>query len=72
MNLSERDNLIVLFEKYHKLLTQTQKQVFQLYYFEDLSLKEISDIVVSTRSGVFDALKKAKKKLHDLEDKLNS
>ena len=63
MNLKERDELINLFEKYGNLLTQTQRQTFQLYYFEDLSLQEIAKIVASTRSGVFDALKKAKNKL---------
>ncbi|WP_318034611.1 hypothetical protein [Mesomycoplasma lagogenitalium] len=35
-NIDERELLIELFEKYSGLLTQTQKQAFKLFYFEDL------------------------------------
>ncbi|MGZ9432189.1 sigma factor-like helix-turn-helix DNA-binding protein [Mycoplasma sp. 613B] len=62
-NIEDRDLLIKLFDKYSSLLTQNQKQIFQLFYFEDLSLTEISEICATTRSAVFDSLKKAKTKL---------
>ncbi|MGZ9413504.1 sigma factor-like helix-turn-helix DNA-binding protein [Mycoplasma sp. AC157] len=62
-NIEDRDLLIKLFDKYSSLLTQNQKQIFQLFYFEDLSLAEIAEICATTRSAVFDSLKKTKTKL---------
>ncbi|MCK5945879.1 MAG: hypothetical protein KAG04_01265 [Mycoplasmataceae bacterium] len=70
MTIIERDNIIMLFEKYNGLLTQTQRQCFQLHFFEDLSLAEISEIVASTRSAVHDAIKKATKKLIEIDKKI--
>ncbi|MGL5205301.1 MAG: sigma factor-like helix-turn-helix DNA-binding protein [Metamycoplasmataceae bacterium] len=62
-NSLEREELIKTFLKYDFVLTQTQKQIMHLYYIEDLSISEISEIVATTRSAVFDALDKARKKL---------
>lgn len=62
-SLEQRDLYIDLYEKYNKVLTQNQKQIFHLYFIEDLSLAEISEITATTRSGVHDTLTKAKKKL---------
>ncbi|MGL4252201.1 MAG: sigma factor-like helix-turn-helix DNA-binding protein [Metamycoplasmataceae bacterium] len=59
----EREELIKTFLKYDFVLTQNQKQIMHLYYIEDLSISEISEIVATTRSAVFDALDKARKKL---------
>jgi len=69
-NIDERDEIIDLFEKFKGFLTQTQKQAIQLYYFEDLSLAEISEIVATTRSAVHDAIKKGIKKLKEIDFKI--
>ena len=61
--LIEREELIQAFEKFNHILTTNQKQIFHLYYLEDLSLSEIAQIVATTRSSVYDTLKKALKKL---------
>lgn len=61
--LIEREALIQAFEKFNHILTTNQKQIFHLYYLEDLSLSEIAQIVATTRSSVYDTLKKALKKL---------
>lgn len=71
MEINERDLYITLFEKYKKMLTQTQRQYFQLYFFEDLSLREIADIAATSRSAIFDAINKAKKKLKTIDKQLN-
>lgn len=63
-DLLERDKLIKAYELFNHVLTKNQKQIFHLYYIEDLSLSEISDIVATTRSSVYDTLSKAKKKLN--------
>ena len=61
--LIEREELIQAFEKFNHILTTNQKQIFHLYYLEDLSLSEIAQIGATTRSSVYDTLKKALKKL---------
>ncbi|EFF41709.1 sigma-70 family RNA polymerase sigma factor [Mycoplasmopsis alligatoris] len=60
-----------LFEKYSSFLTQSQKQVFQLFYFEDLSYAEIAEILACTRTNAYDTLKKAVAKLEKIEQKMN-
>lgn len=69
-SLEEREKLINLFEKYGNLLPQSQKQVFQLYFIEDISQVEIADIIATSRQAVNDALKKSTTKLLQLEKKL--
>lgn len=61
--LKQREKLIQAFELFNHILTTNQKQIFHLYYIEDLSLSEIANIVATTRSSVHDTLTKATKKL---------
>lgn len=68
--IEERERLVSLFEKYGQLLPQSQKQVFQLFYIEDISQIEIAEIVATSRQAVNDALKKSVNKLLELEKKL--
>lgn len=70
MNLDKRDELLVLFEKYQNFLTQTQKQAMHLYLVEDLSLREVSDILAVSRQSVHDAIKKGEAKLQSIEEKM--
>lgn len=60
-----------LLDLYGALLTDHQREVLRLYYYEDLSLIEIADIYNITRQGVRDSLKKAEQKLFELEKILN-
>lgn len=57
-----------LLDKYSFVLSKTQEQIMKLYYYENLSIKEISEIVATTRSAVFDALKKGRLKLDKFEN----
>lgn len=41
--MSERDYLMDLYDIYKDLLTDKQREYFQNYYFEDLTLQEASD-----------------------------
>jgi hypothetical protein len=59
----EREEIIKAFLEYDFVLTQNQKQIMHLHYIEDLSMGEISEIVATTRSAVFDAIDKSRKKL---------
>ncbi|WLP85726.1 sigma factor-like helix-turn-helix DNA-binding protein [Mycoplasma seminis] len=59
-----------LFDKYGKLLTHNQQQVFQLYYEQDLSYAEVAEILATTRSAAYDTLNKAIKNLLKYEKQL--
>jgi RNA polymerase sigma factor for flagellar operon FliA len=57
-----------------ELLTEKEKKVILLYYYEDLTLKEISNILEVTESRISQlhtkALQKMKKKLGSYSDML--
>lgn len=56
-----------LFEIYKSLLTEKQKEVFEMHFLLDFSLSEISEEKGISRQNVNDAIKGAKKKLDELE-----
>lgn len=60
----------LLFDFYGVMLTDTQQQAVNLYYNDDLSLKETADILSMSRQGVRDALSRAQNILYDYEEKL--
>ncbi|MBR2840458.1 MAG: DNA-binding protein [Bacilli bacterium] len=63
--------LINLFDYYGDLLTEKQKEYFKEYYFNNLSLSEISDNSKVSRNGVHKALKEAEGKLNYYENVLS-
>jgi predicted DNA-binding protein YlxM (UPF0122 family) len=70
MDLIKREYHIALFDTYKELLTEKQQEYFILYYYEDLSLKEIADFKNVSRNAVFDQIKKVIKILDEYEEKL--
>lgn len=60
----------LLLSFYGNILTDKQKDATNLYYNEDLSLAEISEVVGITRQGVRDNIKRAETVLYDMENKL--
>lgn len=65
-------DIIMLFDFYHGLLTDRQAEVIDLYYNEDLSLAEISEILSVTRQGVRDLIKRAEGIMLDAEQRLGT
>ncbi len=63
-------NYAMLLDCYGDLLTDKQKDIMQLYYYEDLSLSEIAENENITRQGVHDAIKRAEQYLTEFEEKL--
>ncbi len=59
-----------LFDFYGELLSDRQREIFDFYYNDDLSLSEIADQIGITRQGVRDLLKKAESELINYESKL--
>lgn len=61
--------MTMLFDFYGELLTDRQKEFFDLYYNEDLSLSEIAENEGISRQGVRDVIVRAEAIMTDLEDK---
>ena len=59
----------MLFDFYGELLTQKQKEYFDLHYNEDLSLAEIAQSEGISRQGVWDIIRRAEESLRRFEDK---
>lgn len=61
--------MTMLFDFYGEVLTPRQKEFFDLYYNEDLSLAEIAENYGISRQGVRDVIVRAEGIMTDLEDK---
>ena len=61
--------MTMLFDFYGELLTDRQKEFFDLYYNEDLSLSEIAENEGISRQGVRDVIVRAKAAMQEIEDK---
>ncbi len=68
--LDKNLEISLLFDFYGVMLSDTQQQAVNLYYNDDLSLKETADILSMSRQGVRDALNRAQNILYDYEEKL--
>lgn len=66
---SQAYHMAMLFDFYGEVLTERQKEFYDLYYNEDLSLGEIAENSGITRQGVRDVIVRAEATLSDLEDK---
>lgn len=60
----------LLLEIYGRMLTEKQRSVMELYYWEDLSLGEISQDEGITRQAVRDSIKRSEQLLNEFEEKL--
>ena len=61
--------MTMLFDFYGELLTDRQKEFFDLYYNEDLSLAEIAENNGISRQGVRDIIVRAEALMQGIEDK---
>ena len=68
--MKENIYLCSLYDCYGKLLTDKQRLYFEDYYFNNLSLSEISENYNISRNAVHKQLKEAVNKLEEYEDKL--
>ena len=59
----------MLYDFYGDLLTDRQKEFYDLYYNEDLSLAEIAENYGITRQGVRDIIVRAESTLVEFEEK---
>ncbi len=60
--------MTMLFDFYGDLLTDRQKEFYDLYYNDDLSLAEIAENYDITRQGVRDIIVRAERTLEEVEE----
>ena len=68
--LEQRLLLNLLYDHYKPLLTEKQREVYELHEFSDLSLGEIAEHYGKSRQAIYDLLFRTKNKLKILEEKL--
>lgn len=71
--MDDIDNILeltLLFDFYSMLLTEKQRDIFDMYYNLDYSLQEIANTLSISRQTVFNTIKSCKANLYSFEDKL--
>ncbi|MBQ3919064.1 MAG: DNA-binding protein [Oscillospiraceae bacterium] len=61
---------VLLYDVYGSMLTDKQRNIFDLHLNEDLSLGEIAELEGITRQGVRDSLVRGRQTMEDLEERL--
>ena len=56
---------------YGSILDERQLQIMDMYFNEDYSLSEISEITGITRQGVSESVRKSSRKLREMDEKLH-
>ena len=68
--MDNRDYIILLYDYYMELFNDKQREYFEDYYFNNLSLGEISDNIGISRNAIHKVIKNMEEKLLFYEDKL--
>ena len=62
-------SMALLYDAYGELLTERQRDLFDQYYNQDLSLAEIAENAGISRQGVYDTLRRTEAILQNFEKK---
>ena len=71
MKMDERYEQAMLYDFYGELLTEHQKEIYELFVLDDYSLGEIAQEKGISRQGVHDLIKRCDRILQDYESKLH-
>lgn len=69
--MEKRDYTIILYDFYSELFSERQREYFEAYYFNNLTLSEIGQNLKVSRNAVHKALRIMESKLNDYEEKLH-
>ena len=69
--MEQRDYLVILYDYYGELLNEDNKKYFEDYYFDNLSLGEMSDAYDVSRNAIFKQIHITVAKLEEYEDALH-
>ena len=69
--LNKKYHQTLLFDFYGELIKENNRQIYEDYIFNDLSLSEIADERGISRQGIHDAIKRTVKKLEEYESKIH-
>jgi len=68
--LEKTTEINMLYDFYHRLLTEKQQSYMEMYYREDYSLGEIAEISEVSRQAVYDTIRRTEELLSTYEDNL--
>lgn len=68
--MQTRDYLILLYDYYGELFNDKQREYFESYYFNNLSLSEIGDNLGVSRNAIHKVIQGIEEKLKFYEEKL--
>ena len=71
MKMDEIFKQSLLYDFYGELLTEHQKEIYEQFVVDDLSLSEIAKDAGISRQGVHDLIKRCNKILEEYEEKLH-
>ena len=66
--MNEREYIIMLYDYYGMLFNEKQRNYFEAYYFDNLSLAEIGDNEAKSRNAVHKSIKNIVNKLYEYEE----
>jgi len=70
--MHEKDlSVSVFLDLYGDILEERPRQILDMYFNDDYSLSEISELLGITRQGVGESVRKSVKRLRDMEEKLH-
>lgn len=69
-DMEDRNYIIILYDFYGELFSNKQREYFESYYFDNLSLQEISDNLNISRNAIHKGIKSMVSKLYFYEDVL--
>lgn len=69
--MNDREYIIILYDYYSELLSDKQRLYFEEYYFNNLSLTEISENYDISRNAAHKCIQGVVSKLYEFEDKIH-
>ncbi len=70
MDIDSNLKITRLIDTYGRLLTTKQLSICQMYFFDNLTLAEIGEVLEVSRQAINDCIEKSTKNLMDFEDKI--